>query len=486
MNAIKRAEAPSSNGMPATFADRLVKRLKVRRQGLNRPYYYLDLRHYSLGNLGRRPLRDPQASGWPAEGATTGNLQEAKRWVHQRYASWVWAEAARVKTAPVSMKPTRRTVSVVGQELLAERQAVIDGFAAEVGEDKPAVLQARRNHATVVSRFRRNIEPLFGKDTLKSLTTKVVQDKLEALVTIEGSAATEGQKRNVLALLRALWRAEHPDARPPFGGVTFDERLAKLHQLHRVYDANIEDLLRPQSGAMTPQDVLHVLAVATWYDQEVIGGRPNVAAVAVPNTAHAIALQIGLGSRLQELVGIRWRFVSESKGYVIVPNTKAPKRTLVRAVPLQDTVRPWLEELREREPADLHENAFVIRTNRRKAPTTIGKARSLAERYDRVLELADCKPPGKSTHWARATHATWGAAAPQLVSPFALKAYIGHASPWGGETDRYVTQLISLMADTHRKYIQHLPSPSKVRAAAAVLDKDALRRRLRELDQEGR
>ncbi|MHB1264552.1 MAG: hypothetical protein ACYC1S_09085 [Gemmatimonadaceae bacterium] len=472
--------------MPATFPDRLLKRLKVRRGGVNRPYYYLDLRHSVFGNLGRLPLRDPQAHGSPEEGVTTENLQEAKRWVHQHYAAWVWAQAARVKSMPSVAKPTRRTVSVVGQELLARRKAIIDGFAAEVGEDAPAVLQARRNHASVVSRFRRNIEPQFGKDTLKALTTKVVQDKLSALATVEGSAATEGQKRNVLALLRAIWRAEYPDARPPFSGVTFDERLAKLHRMHRVYDADIEDLLRPQSGAMSPKDVLHVLAVAHWYDEEVLGGRPNVAAVAVPNTAHAIALQIGLGPRLQELVGIRWRFVVENDGYVIVPNTKAPKRTPVRAVPLQDAVRPWLAELREREPVELQLNAFVIRTNRKSAPTVIGTAATLAERYDRVLQLAGCKPPGKSTHWARATHATWGAAATDVVHPYALKAYIGHASPWGGETDRYVATLLELMTDSHRRYIQHLPSPSEVRAAAATLNKDALRDRLRELDQNDR
>jgi hypothetical protein len=72
------------------------------------------------------------------------------------------------------------------------------------------------------------------------------------------------------------------------------------------------------------------------------------------------------------------------------------------------------------------------------------------------------------------------------VDPYALKAYIGHASPWGGETDRYVARLLELMKDSHRKYIQHLPSPSEVRVAAAALDKEVLRRRLRELDQEDR
>jgi integrase len=65
------------------------------------------------------------------------------------------------------------------------------------------------------------------------------------------------------------------------------------------------DLLKPESGALTPPQVVMLLVAALWYDLHQITSKRNTSKWAVANTAAGIALQIATGMRKSELVLLR-------------------------------------------------------------------------------------------------------------------------------------------------------------------------------------
>ena len=91
---------------------------------------------------------------------------------------------------------------------------------------------------------------------------------------------------------------------------------------------------------------------------------------------------------------------------------------------------------------------------------------TLSTRYSWALKLAGLKMPKKATHWARATHATWGDFS-TIVKLEHLKQYLGHSKARGGVTDIYVAPTAELMPKEHRSYIRHIPTPAAVRRELA-------------------
>ena len=440
------------------LANALVDRLRIRRGTAEGDVYVLDLRHRRFGNRAPRILRDPSDPAWPAKGRPTSDLATAKRWVRDHYAPQLAQELDALRTAPDA---GALTVRAACEHYVAHRMAIL-------GPSALPVLGSR------ISMLRRHVIPRFGPVPLAALTKPMVRAAVESLtVTKPGrrpgqrvtAPAELGTKRNFLRALMALWHYALPDVACPFAGVRLVDE-GGLAARRRVIDTgDFATLLTPGSGALTPSEFRLAVVGAAYYDAG-IARRPNTKVLMIPNTAAAMVIQTALGLRISELRMLRWGHIDFARGFVLVTGTKT--RRSFRVVPLQEQLVPWLEELRAREygSASPDPRAFLIRTDPRRGPLHPGAQSTLVNRYARALMHSGMKREKKSTHWARATHATWGAASP-LVTTEALKAYLGHQTRYGGSTDAYVHVMLEVMPSEHRRYIGHLPTPDEVRRALA-------------------
>ena len=443
------------------FRTKLLARLRQRDDTASGAYY-LDLRNHRFGMRGIEVLHHTADPRWPLAGATTQKKDEAEDWTSGRYTDWLWAELG-YATGPGQQAGL--TVREAGLAYLAKKARVL-------GPD----------HHTVVNResqFRTHIEPALGDMPMHALDSYRVRTLLETLMVKKPDGkggftkkpAELSTRRNLRTTILAIWRATYPDREPPFAGIQLEDE-EEYNAQRREEDDDLEALLSPQSGAMTPEKVRRALVAAVWYDTVHLS-RPNLRRTAVPNTAFIIAILIATGMRVGELLMLRWDMILWDEDCIVVRWNKRTRRQRrkrpVRVVPLQAQLRPWLEELRRMEEEARGGplgKAYVIRTDARMLSKPPAK-RTLMNRVAEVLTWAGLKVPKKATHWARATHATFGSGAANVLTTEELKAYLGHAVAYGGATDDYVQTMKELMRPEHRTYIRHLPSPEATRAALA-------------------
>lgn len=452
------------------FALELIERLKLRTDLADGDAYTLDLRHRRFAFLGRLTLRCPTDAGWPKYGRTTNNLGTAKEWVRDAYAQFInLAIAQRQRDAMVAAP------SVAPSPLLTVGQACTKYLHALANDPTTPATTLRNRRSTVG----KHIVPKLGPLVLAALTENVVREWLNDLRVrasdgnggrVEKPAAL-GTRRDVRACLKAVWKHTMGKTPAPFAGIELTDPAARADFREKIRNGNLEVLLAPRSGAYTPTEVRRILAAARWYDQTQIASRRNTRTVAVPNTAAAMALLIGTGMRVDELCLLRWKCIDELHGAIWVLGTKTLNAP--RLIPLQEQLRPWLEELRRlAAPVGASPDwapdpeAFVVRTNPRR-PSVMASAKTIGARFTEVLRWAGLKRPGKATHWARATHASWGRAASRMVSIEDLQDYLGHGEAHGETTSVYITSMAELLPEDHKRYIQHLPDPETATALAA-------------------
>lgn len=437
----------------------LPQRIK-RSDGMVSGAYYLDLRSSKFGNMGRVVLHDPADSGWPVQGRTTKNSAEATKWVTKEYAEWL------------------------AMELMARDDAINAGDDVETITVEQACTRylkdaARKKdveHHTVQNResqVRLHIVPKFGARPMTSLTGREVRDWLNDLTVrkvVNGKEvrieAAMNSKRVLRTTMLAIWRHNFPDVAPPFAGIWLDDRdNMPLHKQIIADEDALHELLQSPSGALRLDQVTELLVAAIWCDQEVLS-RPNMSAVSVANSAFAIAFYCATGCRLEEGLRARWFMINEDKGYIVINSVKNSK-VPVRIVPLQTSLKPWLEEARreqERRMPSVASRDLVIQTK----PKSGGVERStLEKRIAKVFKYANLKRPKKAVHGLRATYATMLANRPDVISTEQLKRYLGHTTAYKGATDLYVAQLDQQMNPSHCEVIA-LPTPDEVRAATAA------------------
>lgn len=459
-----------AKGELAIFADELIERLKLRKDLADGDAYTLDLRHRRFAFLGRLTLRCPDDAGWPQRGRTTSDLETAKKWVRDSYAQFVDLAITQRQREPQVAVP-----SASPSPLLTVGQACTRYLHALASDPTTPATTLRNRRSTLG----KHIVPKLGPLVLVALTEDVVREWLNDL-TVRASdgkggraekPAALGTRRDVRACLMAVWKHAMGKAPAPFAGIELTDPAARADFREKIRNGNLEVLLAPRSGAYTPTEVRRILAAARWYDQTQIASRRNTRAVAVPNTAAAMALLIGTGMRVDELCLLRWKCLDELHGAIWVLGTKTLNAP--RLIPLQEQLRPWLEELRRlAAPVGASPDwapdpeAFVVRTNPRR-PSVMASAKTIGARFTEVLRWAGLKRPGKATHWARATHASWGRAASRLVSIEDLQDYLGHGEAHGETTSVYITSMAELLPEDHKRYIQHLPNPETATALAA-------------------
>ena len=440
----------------------LEKRLVVRATA-DGVVYTLNLRQARFKVLPsqRITVRNPDARGWPDVGEATDDLLTAKTWVAGAYLSWIGSVLEIGRTAPEAASLTLREAA----------QRYVDGLKVEVrSKDGTVVEQIPEHKKSRVSMLRRNVIPKLGHLLLAQLDAETVGpviDNLQVRKMVEPGKkslmpAEYGTKRNFKAALSAVWRFTHKYRPAPFAAVCIEVPKVLSSESHEVDDFENEDWLDDdRSGALDPEQLTWLLVAAMWRDRELMK-RPNLQGRMIPNTAHGIALQAGTGARIREELKIRWGHVYEA-GYIIIHNAKRQQvRVKCRAVPTQNSLLPWLEELRLMDGGRLDHNGFVIRTNPTGGTRTPGAQNTIATRIAKAMELAGVKIPQKSTHPLRATFASQ-AEASELLGDKLLRRYLGHQRVYGTSTDRYIKQMVSMMKPSHRELIK-LPSPDEVRA----------------------
>jgi integrase len=337
-------------------------------------------------------------------------------------------------------------------------------------KDGQIVETVLRKDRSMMSMIRNHVVPSLGHLPLaaldpeqvgKAATTFHVQ-KTESTGKKTKRPASPGTQRRFLAALSSIWRHVFPFQPIPWKGVRIVEKVDAPADSDLVSGFDDESILLgdEDTGALTQEQLVRTLVAAEYLDQKNLRAKNNRNSF-VPNTAYAIAMQAALGPRVSELVPVRWGHIF-TKGYVILKNAKSRQVVVKkRAVPMQHSLKPWIEELRVREGKALDHNGYVIRTNPRGGPFAQAAITTLANRITAALELAGVKQPGKATHGLRATFASHADACPDIDGKM-VQRYLGHHRVYGKSTDEYVRQMIGMIRESHRNIIQ-LPTPDEVR-----------------------
>lgn len=450
----------------------LEKDLKRRR---DRGAYEIDRRNRRLGHAGRLTLRDPDAAGGPDHGRTTADHDTAVRWAKEHYIPALWRERVAEQRQPGS---GTRTVREDCEHYLAKYHTTLELLPRNV----PHAQTGPRSRQSRFSMIRQHVVPELGAVVTATLTASAVNEVAAAL-TVERTGpngekirvpAAPSMQRNFITALRAVWALNYPDDPCPFELARVpdpDEYVDDDNMPDRVFDHDrIQEELREEGdkSAVTSAEFETALVGAMHYDAAQMQ-RPCIAASPmIPNTVHLFVALVALGVRISEARRIRWADISFEGGYVLIHVSKRrrrrgkKKKPRIRVVPLQEGHVPWLRLLqREQGITDVRNNtAFVYRTSRRAEPTDPGALTTFVSRAAKALAYAGVKPPGKATHWGRATYATWGKGAPGVKGE-ELQHFLGHIA-FSGSTEEYIAMMIEMLRPAHRRFIK-IPSPARVR-----------------------
>lgn len=432
------------------FAERLLKRLKTRASARG-AVFVLDLRGREwagapLAKSGFLTLRNPAGDGWPAKGATTLDPDVAEQWLREHYAPWIERKLQIAQGGPDA-----------GLTVAEACDAYLKHLMELLGE----------GHSTVSVRrsvIRVHLKPAFGDVPLAALTRKRLRQFLEGLQVRkwEGGVLREvpamrRTKENVRSSLQALWQHTYPDTAWPFGAISLADRGSSRRRREAAETGEISAMIAPKT--YTYEEITALLEAAAEYDRTVLG-RANLLPW-VPNTAETIALLLGTAARIDELMLLRWKHVFFDLGVIFIPGTKSAGAP--RWIPMQRSLRPWLERLRALHGGDPSPEAYVLHA-RRRAPLERPSRKTYGARLGRIEKQTGLKRRQKATHVFRATSLSW--AAPHLPEG-ALKAYAGHSRPRGGATDAYVETRPPFMPPGHREAI-FIPSPDGLTESPAA------------------
>ena len=461
---------------PEQFAAKLAERLTPR-YDLARPVYSLDLRSSDFAEFpelaGKRyVVRHRDHPGWPNRGTTLpAPAKGHDRTVTGKRLRAAAAEVVRTEYAPFLYRQARTADEVPDVPWdIAMRDACehyLTDLKASHGADHNTFVNDR-------SAIRVHILPKWGDRVFTSIRRKELRHWIRNL-QVEKSDGVGGRHRvlanrttrkNILKTLRRIWAHCFEDEEPSFGRIRLERDLKLLRRRQALKAGDIETLTREMTTALTPAQVALALVAAMWFDLR--SGTRTHGPKSVANTAAIIALLVATGARIEELLFLRWKMIHEEEGYIIMPGVKTEHS--FRLVPLQDALRPWLRVLRRlaEETGGAHPERHVIFTHRRRiwrqAPH-----RTVQTHVTEALLRAGLKVPGKmldgaATKWARHTHISWGISVPDLVDLNHLDQYTAHEPDIPPITQVYIDRWLKMLPASHRRYIEHLPTPEEVAA----------------------
>ncbi|MHB1071739.1 MAG: hypothetical protein ACYC3Q_02840 [Gemmatimonadaceae bacterium] len=477
----------SNNAIPAQgsieeFREALLERLQTR-PGAKRAAFRLDLRHRDFGAKGYVTLRQPDTLGWPERGRFTFDQEEAREWVSEHYAAWLWQERHGTASPAAVAGAARGTFG-------AAADAYLEALRMEKGEHHNTY-RNRQTHVEV------HLRPKLGDLGMvpEAFSKRAVRQFLEQ-VTVNPRKygnpaprpASPAQRSALRDTLSAIWRHHFDDEiAPPFTGLRLENGAEKRARIEAIKEGVVG--VGKKVRAYTQEEIVRALVAAWWYDRTVLSALPNVACTTIPNSPAAVASLYANAMRIEEMNLWRHCHIFESEGAVWVPGTKTDAAP--RFMPLQETLQPWIDWSRALvasrglacEPED-----FVVRATWTKRRDNKGKLKpsgrgTYGNRLALILTLAGLKVPGKRTHIFRGSHITQGKLRPDLIDGEKLQQYVGHANPHGEVTSLYVDERPPFIPPAHRTYIE-LPTPDEVERLAAsfrpTLSVEAARAKLRE------
>lgn len=299
--------------------------------------------------------------------------------------------------------------------------------------------------------------------------------------------ASPAQRSALRDTLSAIWRHHFDDEiAPPFMGLRLEDAGEKRARIEAIKDGVVG--VGKKVRAYTPEEIVHAMVAARWYDLTCIAALPNVVCRTVPNSPAAIACLFANAMRVEEMNHWRFCHIFEPEGAVWVPGTKTDSAP--RWMPLQRSLQPWinwLRSLRTDRGVEIDPQEFVVRaswTGRRDAKGKLkpsGRG-TYGNRLALILTLAGLKVPGKRSHIFRGSHITQAKMCPDLIAGEKLQQYVGHANPHGDVTSLYVDERPPFMPPQHQTYIE-LPTPEEVDRLVAkftpTVSLEAARARLR-------
>lgn len=364
----------------------------------------------------------------------------------------------------------RRYIKALSEERIDGGEGA--GGVQESDED----VRVLRKHKSRVSKLRVHVVPKMKHMILSTLRQDHVTEALSGMLVTKRGVKTPGMhstRRETLKALVAVWNFIFPNERAPFGEAFLKKSPPKRRKRRMVsandlpaFDADLANIMK--EGVMSPAEVEQSLVGAQHSDRERLKLRHL--SEYIPNTAHIIAILVGLGLRVSELVMLRWWDINIEEGFIKVPQSKIvydadgePNKDEYRIVPLQHALVPWLLDLMRLYGIADHRNctSFVVQLKRKNIHSLkqVGED-SVIRRASDALKYSGTKPIGKATHFGRATHTSFATVAP-LLTTHLIKAFVGHSVFLSSVSDGYFLFRREHVRPEHRKYVTFL-SPRAV------------------------
>lgn len=407
---------------------------------------YLDLRSKTWGEIGTPVMRNPADPGFPDAGETTHHLATAKSWINEpgnRFAEWI------------AMKLRGGDTDLLVQDAV-EPYITAMHDDKYLGPDHPTVSQ-RRSH------LRTQIGPKLKGQRLLTLSRETVQkwlDSLEVTKWKHGVAnlqpASNNTRKAVYASLVALFQHHYRGQALPFAGVKISNaKAAAKRRRELAQQGRGRELIEKRT--YSPDEILRLLLTARFIDLH-----PEVGVLAdwaCRTLAPLTATQLAFASRIAELCNVIWSEIEED-GFAFVAGTKSA--SALRYMPLQNSVLPWLQLLREAQAPFCRPEHHILRMH----PGQDVKPNKdvWARRMGTVQKIAGLKLEQERSHIYRRSHSSMALMAG--IPPHEIKLLIGHSEVAGGATDDYIQLIRQLTRPEHREYIK-LPTPGEVDAILA-------------------
>ncbi|MCA2992497.1 site-specific integrase [Gemmatimonas sp.] len=450
----------------------LTYHLKRRDKNDPKSPFVLDRRNALLGHQNRETLGKPPELGKQTTGRSTTDRGEAEFWVIQHYAPKYWRE----------LHATGSKVSLVQLTV----QEAVERYIGSLYEKDPnggADPHLPRRYKSRVSKLKRHVVPALGPMLIATLQPDHVTNALDTMLVTPREPgrppkreAMRSTKKEALKALTAVWKYTFPNEVPPFkkAHIAKDNRPVVRPDINAnnlpVMDWELRELTK--KGVLSPEDVVRSFVGAMHWTTQVstIRHLRNV----LLNGVHILALLIGLGVRVSELVTLRWHHFNFDELFVLVPQSKLAKgpdgalnKDPYRIVPLQQSLVPWLKDLMRIYGILDHRNcaSFVVQLTRKKIHSNVPASEDSVEgRVSKMLKHAGTKIKGKSTHCGRATHVSIAATSGKIPTHL-IKAFVGHSAFNGDVTDAYFKLTYAYLKPEHRTYLT-LPSIKDVTAKA--------------------
>ncbi len=459
----------------------LQKHLKRRDRNDETSPFIIDRRNASMGWGPREVLREPPTADRLKPGSSTCDRKLAEFWVVQHYAPLLWRQ---VKATGSAVSAVQLTVAQATERYVASL-AKVDPFTGAV--------RIPRKHKGRVSKLRVHVLPRLGSILLATVVQDHVSLVLNAMmVTVRENGVTitrpamHSTRLETLKALAAVWRFTFRNTPVPFREA-YLEKTSPSDEFPDVDANDLEELDKylqaiMKEGVMSLAEVEQSLVGALHMDQQTLQHRHLKGYL--PISAHIIALLVGLGLRVSELVKLQWQNINLDKRIVMVPQSKIlyrpngkPNKDTHRLVPIQRSLVPWIRSLMAicgiRSTGGC--KSFVVQLTRRAIHSTRHASEdSVIARVSRALKYAGTKPNRKSSHFGRATHVSIATMTPGLETRI-IKAIVGHAA-LGGETNRYFKLRWENLRPIHHRYLQ-LASPAEAAKGAKEFVKGGAKKR---------